>query len=84
MKIKVIISLLLLNMTIKVSAWRINTDILYLEKGDNIWKIAHSLTSDEKNGKELWNTRVDTIIKTVKHSANYPLSFLWLCIQLNS
>jgi hypothetical protein len=68
MKIKVIITLLLLNITIKVSAWRINTDILYLEKGDNIWKIAHSLTSDEKNGKELWNTRVDTIIKKPSHS----------------
>jgi len=69
-KLKSLILLLLLTMTTQVWAWRIEGSFLYLEKGDNIWQVAYSLTGDGKNWKELWATRVDTSITNPFHA--YP------------
>lgn len=70
MKIKTLIILVLITFSTQVWAWRIEGEILYLEKGDNIWQVAYSLTGDGKNWKELWDTRVDTLITNPFHA--YP------------
>lgn len=70
MKIKSLIIFVLLTLSTHAWAWRIEGEILYLEKGDNIWQVAYCLTGDGKNWRELWDTRIDTLITNPFHS--YP------------
>ncbi|MCU4158425.1 hypothetical protein J1N10_20805 [Carboxylicivirga sp. A043] len=70
MKLKALVILLLLTITVQARAWRIEGEMLYLEKGDNIWQVAYSLTGDGGNWKELWATRVDTSVINPFHA--YP------------
>jgi len=70
MKIKSLIIFVLLTLSTHAWAWRIEGEILHLEKGDNIWQVAYCLTGDGKNWRELWDTRIDTLITNPFHS--YP------------
>jgi hypothetical protein len=70
MKLKTLIILFLLTLTSQAWAWRIEGEMLYLEKGDNIWQVAYSLTGDGGNWRELWATRIDTTVTNPFHA--YP------------
>jgi hypothetical protein len=43
-------------------SWRIEGDILIIEKGDNLWKIAHSLYAKGYDYGRLWRACMDTTL----------------------
>src|ERR1700748_3638668 len=43
-------------------AWRIEGKYLIIEKGDNLYKIAHELTGRGSEYSKLWKNCIDTII----------------------
>jgi hypothetical protein len=70
MKIKTLSLIILLLITTPTWGWRIERNILSLDKGDNLWQIAYSLSGDGNNWKKLWASRIDSHI-TNPHNA-YP------------
>jgi len=69
-KMKLLFFILFLLISTNIFAWRIENNILFLEKNDNVWEVTYCLCGDGNKWKILWEKRIDKTIKSPYHA--YP------------